>query len=182
MKRFVIVAVAVALGMGAFGATRTWKGGDGAWNDPNMWVGGVPGEDDQVVFPDGVGGRVTVTGEIEVYQLLIGKQNVVTDDLEPVVLCGGGTLSSKNIPNVYPGRTLIITNATFITTGSQLTIAAVGDGGATVEVRAGGILDCPRIAVGQGEWKLDVEWYVQNDCGELQVASEIPNDWKHCQA
>jgi hypothetical protein len=150
MKKILSTAFVALCAASAFAAITYWRGGDGAWDDPNMWTHGVPDENTIVQFKDGIGGRVTLTGTCPCSQVLIGTQNTVSEEDAPVVFCGGGTLSSKNIPNVYPGRTLIITNATFITTASQLTIAAVGDGGATVEVRAGGILDCPRIAVGQG--------------------------------
>ena len=43
MKRFLIVAAAV--GMAACADASTWKGGDGSWNDPEMWDGGVPDAD-----------------------------------------------------------------------------------------------------------------------------------------
>ena len=144
MKRFLIVAVAVGMAACAEAGTCTWRGGDGSWNDPNMWKGGVPGEGDIVYFPDGVGGRVTITGECVGGQLLIGKQNVVSEEDAPVVFCGGGTLTTAgSTAHVYPGGRLIIENATLKTgTGAEVSIDAISSGGAVVEVCSGGLFDC----------------------------------------
>ena len=126
MKKILSTAFVALCAASAFAAITYWRGGDGAWDDPDMWTHGVPDENTIVQFKDGIGGRVTLTGTCPCSQVLVGTQNKASEEDAPVVFCGGGTLTSPNIPNVYPGRTLIITNATFITTASQLTIAEAG--------------------------------------------------------
>ena len=141
MKRFLIVAVVVALGTEAFGGVCSWKGGDGAWNDPDMWTGGVPTADSVVFFTGGTGGRVTLTGTCLCAQLLVGTQNTVSEEVAPVVFCGEGTITrgeaTGNVWHVYPGRTVIVESSVTFSSIQTLRI----NPGAQFIVRSGGLLN-----------------------------------------
>ena len=143
----ILNTVFVALCATSSFAMTYWKGGDGAWNDPDMWSHGVPNLQVEAAFTNGVGGRVQVSGKYHTKQLLIGTSGVAVQEIEPVVFYGGGEIVATNETSagsyIYPGRNVVLENVTLNCSkdNTSLSITSINGVGSTLTVKRGGFLE-----------------------------------------
>ena len=113
-RKGLVLALTAAACLGAVAATNTWvKGATGGWNDPNSWVGGVPGAGSVVAVPEGATmpvGEADMAIATTVAEIYLAESNsVVQFDFEQtytmtglvrgngkIVKNGGGTLKLSN--------------------------------------------------------------------------------------
>ena len=77
-----IVALCAAFFCGPLFASNEWTGGNGDWNEPSNWSGGVPGESDEVVIAKKV--TVTLTEAVKVASLTLSDSATLHVTAKPL--------------------------------------------------------------------------------------------------
>ena len=142
MNKIMLLAAFAFVTLAGWGGANelSWRGGDGAWNDPNMWSPNrVPTSADHVFFTGGRGGRVLVDGAAEASYVFVGEDGKVEDEIAPVEFYGGGTITMCGAAmQAFGGRHVVVTNVTIDSTGKGFYLKCKDGIGGSLEIRSGG--------------------------------------------